>query len=124
MNSFLHLSMHDQNVARLTWSGQASAMSPLSPIGDHASAASAWGSIEGLLAMCSMQRGIGSSCALTSLCGWQVCVVAHKRLQHAVWLGGSLLGRSSGFPASCTTREAYAETGSMHAGKGLLWDMA
>ena len=51
-------------------------------------------------------------------------MVAHKRLQHAVWMGGSLLGKSPGFPASCTTQATYAETGSMLARKGLLWELA
>ena len=52
----------------------------------------------------------------------QVTVLAHKRLQHAVWMGGSLLAKSPSFPACCTSRSEYAETGYVRQRRAALWD--
>ena len=54
----------------------------------------------------------------------QVAVLAHKRLQHAVWLGASLLARSPSFPACCVSRGEYAEAGYARQSKATLWDVA
>lgn len=46
--------------------------------------------------------------------------MSHKRLQHAVWMGGSLLAKSPHFQACCTSRADYAETGQLRQQRASL----